>query len=476
MTKFGRSLIYTFLGVQLSGCAILDIGPSYDGPTAEESLTQETEALNAPANWVLGPEADGEIATAWSAILSDPFLDTYIEAALKNNPSLRSSAENVVRSEAILRQARSDLFPNIGTNLSGGGGGLLEGGGGFSDNYSGGVNAGWEVDLWGGIKSGILTSKYDLESTRATYLSARQALIAAVAQAYVISIEADKLIALNELTLAAQVEVLRIVDIRYELGAASRRELVLAESDVANVRDNLVLIQSAKREADKSLETLLGEYPDANIDVSADFPAISDSFSAGAPAELLRRRPDVIASEFAVLSAFQATRTAKADAWPRLSLSGGLNTGSPNLFDLLNPTSLAYSLGAQLTDTLFDGGFSEARIEVASANQRQALANYGSTVLDAYFEVETALDDIRTLEQRAPFVAKSADAARETVALAEIQYKEGDIDLIDVLTFRQRSFQADSTEITLNRQIIQARISLYLALGGASHDSQSDFP
>ena len=81
--------------------------------------------------------------------------------------------------------------------------------------------------------------------------------------------------------------------------------------------------------------------------------------------------------------------------------------------------------------------------------------------------METALDDIRTLEQRAPFVAKSADAARETVALAEIQYKEGDIDLIDVLTFRQRSFQADSTEITLNRQIIQARISLYLALGGA---------
>ena len=81
--------------------------------------------------------------------------------------------------------------------------------------------------------------------------------------------------------------------------------------------------------------------------------------------------------------------------------------------------------------------------------------------------METALDDIRTLEQRVPFVAKSADAARETVALAEIQYKEGDIDLLDVLTFRQRSFQADSTEITLNRQIIQARISLYLALGGA---------
>ena len=466
MTKYGRPLIYALLAVQLSGCAMFNIGPSYDGPTAEESLAQETEALDAPANWVLGPEADGEIATAWSAILSDPFLDAYIETALENNPSLRSSAENVARSEAILRQARSDLFPNVGANLSAGGGGLLEGGD-FNDNYSGGLNAGWEADLWGGIESGILTSKYDLESTRATYLSARQALIAAVAQAYVISIEADKLIALNELTLAAQVEVLRIVAIRYELGAASRRELVLAESDVANVRDNLVLIQSAKREADKSLEVLLGEYPDANIDVSADFPAISDNFSAGAPAELLRRRPDVIASEFAVLSAFQATRTAKADAWPRLSLSGGLNTGAPNLFDLLNPTALAYSLGAQLTDTLFDGGFSEARIEVASANQRQALANYGSTVLDAYLDVETALDDIRTLEQRVPFVAKSADAARETVALAEIQYKEGDIDLLDVLTFRQRSFQADSTEITLNRQIIQARISLYLALGGA---------
>jgi len=466
MTKLARNFIYAILGLQLGGCAILDIGPSYDGPTAAESLAEENEALRAPAKWVIGSKADGEIAKAWSEIVSDRYLDSYIETALENNPSLRSSFENVARSEAILRQARSDLFPNVGANLSGGGGGFLEDGG-FSDNYSGGVSAGWEADLWGGIESGILTSKFDLESTRATYQSARQALIAAVAQAYVVSIEADKLIALNELTLAAQVEVLRIVAIRYELGAASRRELVLAESDVANVRDNLVLIQSAKREADKSLEILLGEYPDADIDVAANFPSITASFGAGAPAELLRRRPDVIASEFAVLSAFQATRTAKADAWPRLSLSGGLNTGAPNLFDILNPTSIAYSLGAQLTDTLFDGGFSEARIEAATATQRQTLANYGATVLDAYLDVETALDDIQTLEQRAPFVAKSADAARETVALAEIQYKEGDIDLIDVLTFRQRSFQADSTEITLNRQIIQARISLYLALGGA---------
>ena len=132
MTKFGKLSIYAFLAFQLGGCGTLGIGPDFTGPTAEESLTQEQQALNAPVKWVISPEADGEIASAWSAIVSDPLLDAYIEKALENNPSLRSSSENVARSEAILRQARSDLFPNVGANLFGGGGGLLEGSG-FSD-------------------------------------------------------------------------------------------------------------------------------------------------------------------------------------------------------------------------------------------------------------------------------------------------------------------------------------------------------
>ena len=99
------------------------------------------------------------------------------------------------------------------------------------------------------------------------------------------------------------------------------------------------------------------------------------------------------------------------------------------------------------------------------------MANYGQSVLDAYFDVESALKAISVLEERAVFVKQNTDAASETLRLAEIQYKEGAIDLLDVLTFRQRSFQAGRTQITLKRQLIEARIALYLALGGAGVDT-----
>ena len=460
MTKVITAAMIAFT-LNVGACATLNTGPS-----AEVSISAEAAALGAPASWVFGPETDGKIANDWSAVLSDPLLETFIETALKNNPSLRASAESVARSDAFLRQARSSLIPTVSANASVGGGGGLEGNA-FSDNYSAGLSASWEADLWGGIKAGVLGSNYDLAGTKAAYESARQALIAAVARSYILNIEAGLLITLSEKTLAAQVETLRIVNVRYDLGAASRRELVLAESDVASARDSLVVARAAKSDAAMALQILLGQYPDANVEVSADFPEAVQALGAGSPADLLRRRPDVLNSEFSVLSAFQSTRVARANKWPSLSLSGGLDTGSGNPSNLLDPISIAYSLGARLAATVFDGGLSEARIDAATASQRQALANYGQSVLDALFDVETALKTIETLEERTPFVIESANAARETLALAEIQYKEGAIDLLDVLTFRQRSFSADRTEITLQRQTIEARIALYLALGGA---------
>jgi len=182
----------------------------------------------------------------------------------------------------------------------------------------------------------------------------------------------------------------------------------------------------------------------------------------------LRRRPDIVAAEFNALSAFQATRATRANGWPRLSISGGIDTATLNIGNLLDPASIAYSIGAGLADVLFDGGLTEGRINAANASQRLALASYGQTVLDAYFDVEESLNDLRTITERHPYIEKSAESARETLVLAEIQYKEGAIDLFDVLTFRQRSVQADISEIGLERQMIDARIALYLALGGTA--------
>jgi len=458
MTKFVHPLAGFFLALTLSACSTFDLGSQ-----PNEAINSEAAKLSAPASWVLGGQTDGLLADRWDAVVSDPLMDQYIELALKNNPSLKASYESIARSEAILQQAQSNRLPVIGTNVSTSGGGNLDQFN-FSERYSGGLSASWEVDLWGNIVS----STYDLDATKATYENARQALIAAVARAYIAAIESNLLVELSAQTLAAQEETYRIVMIRYELGAASRREVVLAESDVAGARDNLVISEANKRRALLSLEALLGQYPDGDITVAADFPSLPPLFSTGVPTEILRRRPDIVAAEFNALSAFQATRATRANGWPRLSISGGIDTATLNIGNLLDPASIAYSIGAGLADVLFDGGLTEGRINAANASQRSALASYGQTVLDAYFDVVESLNDLRTITERHPYIEKSAESARETLVLAEIQYKEGAIDLLDVLTFRQRSFQADISEISMERQMIDTRIALYLALGGTA--------
>tara|TARA_R110000787_G_scaffold142621_4_gene256314 strand:+ start:9904 stop:11295 length:1392 start_codon:yes stop_codon:yes gene_type:complete len=429
-------------------------------------IAQETGALNAPDAWAFGPEVDGVVADTWAGVISDDALLALMEEALAANPSLRASAESVRRSEAFLRQSRSGLLPSVGASAGATGSSDLEEFD-LTERYSASLDASWEADLWGAIRSDILASEYDLQSAQAVYRASRESLAASVARAYVFAIDARHQVDLARATLTAQEETLRIVNVRYDLGAVDRREQVLAESDVASARDSLELALASQRSAIRAMEVLLGRYPNGTMTVPDALPVVVDVVLAGQPADLLRRRPDVLSAEANVRAAFANTALTKASRWPSLSLSGGISTATSEIGDVLDPAALALSLGLRLADTLFDGGLTDARIEAAEASGQIALANYGSAVLDAYADVEGRLDDVETLRNRSAFVETAAANARETLQLAEIQYKEGAIDLLDVLTFRQRSFQADRTLLSLRRSEIESRITLYLALGGA---------
>lgn len=433
------------------------------------AIVQEAQRAAAPEAWAFGADADAPVISSWDELIPDPALIALIREAMQNSPSLRASAENVTRAEAFLRQATASRIPSLGASLGANGGAPLENGD-FSESYSAGLSASWEADLWGDIRAGILATHYDTQSVYQVYRSARDALAANVARAYIGAIEARRLTELTEATLSAQEETLRIVRTRYDLGAASRRELVLSESDVASARDSLEVARANEASAIMALQLLLGRYPDGRMDIPGALPAHASLIGAGAPTDLIRQRPDILSSEYSVLSAFASRRAAETGSWPGLSLSAGVSGGAPDFGDLVDPANLAYSIGARLAATLFDGGLNRARIDAATASQRQALASYGQTVLSAYFDAESALQAIQTLDKRAPLINASADAARETLRLAEVQYKEGAIDLLDVLTFRQRSFSADRSLISLERQQIEARIALYLALGGTPSD------
>ncbi|VAV99258.1 RND efflux system, outer membrane lipoprotein, NodT family, partial [hydrothermal vent metagenome] len=358
---------------------------------------------NASSDWLTDGAVDAAIAKDWSVILQDQTMLALIDEALAYNPSLRSSAERVARSKAILRQSRSSFFPRLDVDASGNARTPLENSG-FVDRYSGGLNASWEVDIWGRIRAGIVASQFDLASSKAFYRNAREALIAETARSYVAVIEAKKQRALNQETLSALQGTLRIVDIRHKLGAASRRETVLALSDVASANDSLEVADANVRATSRALEVLLGRYPTASIIVPDIFPDINPAIAAGRPADILRRRPDIRLAENAVQSAFAGVDVQVRTNWPRLTLSSDLSGAGANFGDLFDPASLAFSVGLRLADNLFDGGLTKGRIEVAKSDGRQALAVYGQTVLDAFAEVESQLDAAMVLDRRRNFV------------------------------------------------------------------------
>lgn len=436
--------------------------PAEDGSL----ITHEARTLSAPDAWAFGPQVDGDVASTWAGIIRDDALLLLMAEALAANPDLRASAEIVRRSEAFLRQSRSGILPSVIASAGAAGSSDLEDFD-ITERYTASLDASWEADLWGAIRSDILASEYDLQSARAVYRASRESLTAGVARAYVFAIDARHQVDLTRATLTAQEETLRIVNVRYDLGAADRREQVLAESDVASARDSLELALASQRSAIRALEVLLGRYPAGTMILPDALPKVVDVVLSGHPADLLRRRPDVLSAEAGVRAAFASIAVTKSGRWPSLSLSGGVSSATSDLADVLDPAALALSLGLRLADTLFDGGLTDARIAAAEASGQIALANYGASVLDAYADVEGRLDDVDTLRSRAAFVDTAAKNARETLQLAEIQYKEGAIDLLDVLTFRQRSFQADRTLLALRRSVVESRIALYLALGGA---------
>lgn len=462
-----RSLV--FAGVALvsfgglaGGCAQLTSVRASDGEIAGEA-----QRFAAPTDWVYDRSADGAIASDWSAIIEDDMLDALIVEALENNRSLAASAENIARSEALLRQSRAGFLPALTGRFGASATEPLGGAGSGSESYSAAVQASWEADLWGRVRAGALVARYDLVSTQALHESARQSLAANVARAYIASIETRLQLDLAVSTEGALEETLRIVRARYDRGSASRREVVLAEADLASARATRAQAGVNARAAARGLEALLGRYTDGSLQAPDAFPLVAETVMAGQPADVLRRRPDVVSAEFDVRAAFANVDATRASRWPSLTLSADVSSAALDLGDVFDTGSASASFGAALATALFDGGLTRGRIEAAEAGGRQALAAYGQTVLDAFSEVEGRLDDVATLGLRREQLELAADASRETLRLAQIQYEEGALDLLDVLTFQQRSFSADQGVLSVRRAEIEARIALYLALGGA---------
>ena len=433
-----------------------------------ESAVKEATRLEAgatPQEWV-EQSVIGAVEVDWIDSFQDDTLVKLVREAQDNNKDLQAAAANVERSRALAVQAGAGLKPAV--SLTGGGSrsGIIESGAPEASSYTVGAQIDWELDLWGRVRSGAQAAAESAAAAEADYRYTQHSIAAAAARAYFANIEANLQLGIARENLKITEETLRIVNVTAESGVAARQDVALAQADLASARESLTSLEGSQRDASRSLEVLLGRYPSAELKVRESLPEVPDLPPAGVPSEILERRPDLVAAERRVASAFKALDQAKAARLPSLSLTSNVGGSSSDLSDLLDPTNVAWRLGANLLAPIFDGGARRAQVEAATADQKAALASYGQAALKAFQEVESGLDQGVVLSKRIHEIVIVERESAEAYRLADIRYKEGESELLDLFAFQRRLISARANLASLRRALLEQRVNLHLSLGG----------
>ncbi len=455
----------------IAGCASL----STDRDVKEAARASVPQL---PDQWLVEGARPGEVQIGWIDRIGDPVLSGLVREAQLNNRNIQAAAANVEASWALVRQARAALFPAVNGTFNASRTGRFEGPVPDASQFSLTAQAQWEADLWGRVRAGRNAAYASAQAVEADFRYSQYALASAVAGAYFATIEARLQIGVAERTVAALAEIDRIVRVRYREGFASAQDTAITGSDLASAIDSLENARGAARTANRALESLLGRYPGDQLSTAADLPPTPAMPPAGIPSGLLERRPDVIAAERQVAAAFANLDQARAARLPIVSLTGSLGGASSDLTNILNGPNLVWSIIGNVLQPIFDGGLRGAQVDQADANQRAAIAAYASTALNALNEAETNLDQAIVLRRRQNALDNAARASNRAFQLTQLQYKEGETDLIDVLNVQQRVFNAERALVTIRRARIEQWVALNLALGGdwQSPDSEGTSP
>ena len=448
-----RSLLFA---VALGGCAL------QAPPERDELRKQALPDYPVPDAYQAGAQAAGAVAGSWLASFRDPALVEMVNEALIANLDLRIAAARVEQASAAARLAGATLWPQVNAMARGGG----ELSGDSSGLEGGGIFANWELDLWGRVRYGREAATKQFESAQLDTEYARQSVAALVAKGWFLALEAraQKAIAL-EMTQASE-RLGSLARDRLRVGRGDEIELRQADAQSATFRDVALQLDLAEQHALRSLEALLGRYPAATVALAPDLPTMPGPVPVGLPSQLLERRPDVVAAERRVATAFNRVGEARTAKLPRISLTAAVTSISSELFVLQDRDNPVVSAGAAITQPLFLGGALQAQEEVRDAELKAAIADYGRVGTKAFGEVEKALSAGFNLEERFTTLTRAvADNAR-ALELAEIRYRVGSADLRAVQQQQLALFATRSTLLRARAERLVQRVNLHLALGG----------
>ena len=434
--------------------------------------------IPSPQSWQTKADAATPADALWWAAFNDGRLDSLVAQALVYNRDLHVAAARLNAARAQAKIAGAPLLPQLSGGMSRAERkqnfigfpipGQAEGEvlSNASTTYGLSVNASWEIDLWGRLGAGATAALANYQATRATYRGARMSLAAQTAKAWFAAIEAKRQLELARATYRNNLTNHEQVRARYERGVRPSLDARQSLSDLASSQDRLHQREQRFAMSIRQLELLIGRYPAGTFAIADALPPVPHPVPAGLPADLVSRRPDLIAVERRFAASQADHKAARRARYPRISLTASGGSSTDALGELLNGDFGVWSLIGNLAQPLFQGGRIQGNIDLTRAREREAAALFAQTVLQAYREVENALSAEVHLAKREAALTTAAEQARAARRLAENRYYRGLSDLLTVLQTRNAAYSTESQLLAVRRQRLDARIDLHLALGG----------
>ena len=439
----------------LAGCALKV------PPDAKQLTATELDHAALPAGWKAGGTA-GAVQDRWLASFDDPRLLPLAEEALRYNNDLRLAASRVETASVALKAAGGGLYPEV--NVVGRTSGKATGASGQLSGVL--VSASWEIDLWGRVRYGQQAADAQYASAQADYRAAQQSIVATLAKGWFLAAEAAQQQRVVTDMVAAAQRLVKLSEDRLRVGAGADADVAIARANLQSYRDSALQIAFALGQSRRALEVLLGRYPAAEIELPSTLATLPAGAATGVPSDLLERRPDVIAAQRRVASAFARVGEAGAARLPRVSLTAALSTISSSVFVLQQRDVPSLGVGASVIYPLFNGGQLAAQAELRTSEQKQAAVAFAQTALRAFNEVEGALAAEASLAAREPVLRQGLADSTRAVELEQVRYRVGSRDLRSVTQQQLAAYSAGLSLLRVQTEQRLQRVQLHLALGG----------
>jgi NodT family efflux transporter outer membrane factor (OMF) lipoprotein len=461
-------------GAGIIGLAALLLGGCMVGPDYVKPSAPQTPAYKEAEGWKVAEPSDHLPRGQWWAIFGDPELGQLEEQVATANQNLKIAEARLREARALVRFNRAALFPTISTSV--GGASVRDSANRpfLSPNASTGssgdlllsLDMSYEIDLWGRVRRTVAAARNEAQATAADLETAQLSLQAELAMDYFELRAADAQQQLLDETVKAFEAALQLTTNRFQGGAAPKSDVAQAQTQLDTTRAQATDVRVQRAQLEHAIATLIGNPPAAFRLSPRPLDDQPPDIPAGIPSQLLERRPDIAAAERRVAEANEQIGIAKAAYFPTATLNASVGFEGSSFGNVLNASSLLWSVGASITQTIFDGGRRGATSDAARAAYDATVAGYRQTTLTAFQQVEDNLAALRILEQEAQQQRRAVESAQLSLQLFTNRYRGGVDNYLQVITAQTATLANQRTEIDILRRRMDASVLLVKGLGG----------